>query len=145
MERSDKKKNINAFRLSQRVRHQHRHHKQYYCITVTPKGKDKSHATLLDEFNSSISLYKCVHDVFLIAESDNTKHFHGIVITKDKCMFKKLYSNKNFHFHIKELIPLNDWCTYMVKHLPTKLHHNDHVEFFNKPFITDKQLAHYEP
>ncbi len=153
MERSDRQNKVNAFRLTQRIRVNHKHHKQYYCVTFTPKEKNKSHVTLLQEIIVAVKRYKVILDVFLIAESENTNHFHGVIVTKDVCKFSRLFNKNNtFHFHNSGQIPLNDWCTYINKTLPTQLYvlHREitffsNVEYFNKPFITDTQLAHYEP
>ncbi len=142
---SERKKEINAFRLTQRVRLNHRYCNVYYNVTITPKGKNKTHDTLLLEVRQAINGYKVVLDVFLIAESDNTNHYHGVIVCKDSCQFLKLFSKKNaFHFNIKTM-PLNDWCTYCVKRDPTKVFLKKETIYFNKPFLTDIQLAHYEP
>lgn len=143
--------NINAFRLSQRVRVGHLYRKSYYNVTITPKGEHKTHEILLKEIVAAVGRYRCVLDVFLIAESQNTNHFHGVFVCKDTCKFLRLYNKKNpFHFHIKTNLSLNDWCRYCVKHNPTSLWvYNSEIvrtygyEYFNKPFVTDKELAHY--
>ncbi len=145
MERSDKQKEIYAFRLYNRVHAQNRYHTQYYNVTITPKGNNKLHETLLREVRESLKSFRVVESVFLIAEHDVTNHFHGVFVCKDKCKFYKLFNNKNpYHFHLKNM-SLNDWCAYCIKHLPDKLYTSDTTEFFNKPFQTDITLAHYEP
>ncbi len=146
MERSDKKRKFNAFRLFCRVRVDNKYHKVGTAVTFKPKGKNKSHDTLLREILESVKSYSSILDVFLIAESEQTNHFHGIIITKDKCKFSRFFNKKSkFSFHIKYGIPLYDWCYYIVKHTPDKLYVNDTVEFFNKPFLSDKIVARYEP
>ncbi len=111
-----------AFRLLQRSL---RSHSQSYNVTVTPKGKKISHLELYKSFMTEILKYKCVKDVFLIAEFDNTNHFHGIIYTKDKCKFLNMYSKKHaFQFHLSTLT-LQEWIGYMLKRNPS--------EFYNVP------------
>ncbi len=146
MERSDKEKELKAFRLFARIRVNHKHHKQYYCATFTPKGKKLTHDQLLPIVREKLSGFRCIESVYIISENEKTNHFHGVIVTKDHCKFQRLFSKKNsFHFHLQGTIPLNDWCTYITKTNPTKLYTLTTTEFFNKPFITDTQLAHYEP
>ncbi len=111
-----------AFRLTQRSL---RSHSQTYHVTVTPKGKKISHLELYRRFMPEITKYKCVKDVFLIAEFDNTCHFHGIIYTKDKCKFLNMYSKKHtFQFDLSTLT-LQEWISYMLKRNPR--------EFYNVP------------
>jgi len=87
-----------------------------YQITVTPKGKGQTHHTLYNAFRKELFKYKCVKDVFLIAEFENTCHFHGYVYTKDKCKFLNLFSKKHpFNFRISEREELV-WMKYILKH-----------------------------
>jgi len=94
--------------------------KQKYCfsyqVTITPKGKGQTHHTLYRSFSTELSKYKCVKNVFLIAEFENTNHFHGYVYTKDRCKFLNLFNKKHpFQFKIsnrEELV----WMKYILKH-----------------------------
>ncbi len=113
---------IAAFRLTQRSM---RSHSYTYHVTVTPKGKKVSHLDLYNRFTKEIIKYKCVKEVFLIAEFENTNHFHGIIYTKDKCKFLNLYSKKHtFQFDLSPLT-LQEWIQYMLKRKPS--------EFYNVP------------
>ncbi len=104
-----------AFRLKNRALRKYCH---TYHVTITPVGKNKSHRTLIQEFLPAIKIYKSVQSVFLIAEVENTNHFHGIVYTKDKCDFSKLYTKKYknhmFTLHMSEMT-LPVWVGYILK------------------------------
>ncbi len=90
-------------------------HRFSYQVTVTPKGKGQNHHTLYRNFNIELSKYKCVKDVFLIAEFENTCHFHGYVYTKDKCGFLNLYNKKHpFNFKISDREEIV-WIKYILK------------------------------
>ncbi len=111
-----------AFRLTQRSM---RSHSQTYHVTVTPRGKNQTHLTLYEAFMKEICRYKCVKDVFLIAEFETTKHFHGIIYTKDKCKFLNMYAKRHaFQFDLSPLT-LQEWIGYMLKRNPS--------EFYNVP------------
>lgn len=111
-----------AFRLTQRSMRSHSH---TYHVTVTPRGKNQTHISLYRAFMPEIERYKCVKDVFLIAEFENTEHFHGIIYTKDKCQFLNLYAKRHmFQFDLSPLT-LQEWIDYMLKRKPS--------EFYNVP------------
>ncbi len=111
-----------AFRLNQRIL---RSHSQSYHVTVTPRGKNVSHYDLYQRFMPEINKYKCVKDVFLIAEFENTNHFHGIIYTKDKCKFLNMWKKTQlFQFDLSDL-SLTEWIQYMLKRSPS--------EFYNIP------------
>ncbi len=85
-------------------------------VTITPKGKNQTHNSLYASFNKELHKYKCVKAVFLIAEFENTNHFHGYVYTKDKCKFLNMFKNTHpFQFHLSKMPDL-DWCKYILKH-----------------------------
>ncbi len=85
-----------------------------YQVTITPKGKGQTHATLHKSFCQELNKYRCVKNVFLIAEFENTNHFHGYVYTKDKCKFRRLYNKKHpFNFKISNREQL-DWIHYIM-------------------------------
>lgn len=91
-----------------------------YQVNITPIGKNITHRALYDSFMKEVSKYKCVKAVILIAEFENTNHFHGYVFTKDICKFKNLYNKKHpFNFrlsHDEEII----WLHYITKHSNVK-------------------------
>ncbi len=100
-------------------------HTKIYKVTITPRGKGVSHQELYQSFKRAIVSYKVVSGVFLIAERDNTNHFHGIITAKDNCKFLKMYSKRNpFGFHLSDA-ELYQWIKYMLKTQPT--------EFYNLP------------
>lgn len=86
-----------------------------YQVTITPIGNNVTHRVLFDSFMREVGKYKCVKEVFLIAESINTNHFHGYVFTKDHCKFKNLFNKKHsFNFrlsHREEIV----WLHYIFK------------------------------
>ncbi len=87
-----------------------------YQVNITPTGNGQTHKTLYRSFNKELMKYKCVKDVFLIAEFENTNHFHGWVYTKDKCQFKNLYNKKHtFNFRISHRENI-EWDHYILKH-----------------------------
>ncbi len=89
-------------------------HKFSYQVTITPKGKGQTHHTLYKSFMTELGKYKCVKNVFLIAEFVNTQHFHGFVQTKDICKFIRLYNKKlPFNFHISNREELT-WAKYIL-------------------------------
>ncbi len=140
MERSDEKQK-NAFRLYRRIRTNNTYRKKYYCVTVTPVGKNRSHKDTLQAFIDETKKYKVIIDVFLIAERENTNHFHGVIVCKDTCQFKRLYSkNQQFNFRISNQ-NLGDWCSYCVKHNPNKVYTPYGVERFEPIFLTDKTIV----
>ncbi len=91
-------------------------HYNKYQINITPRGKGQTHKTLYKSFIPEINRYKCVKDVFLIAEFENTEHFHGYVYTKDKCKFKNLFKKSHpFDFKISQQEDIV-WLHYITKH-----------------------------
>jgi len=97
--------------------------KNLYCITLTPKGKGKTHEELLGEWEEEIKKLKCVVSWWLIAEKTGTNHFHGMIQTTSPCqfyMFNK--SNKStVHALIEEYKPhFNQaWYIYCMEEHPT--------------------------
>ncbi len=92
-----------------------------YTITLTPKGKGKTHQELLGEFQEQISKLKCVISYWLIKETDNTNHFHGVIQTKSPCKFFTFKSKKSIvNAYIEEYKPLfnHKWCNYCAKYNP---------------------------
>ncbi len=97
-------------------------HYNKYQVTLTPKGKNQSHKTLYKSFLSEITKYKCFKEVFLIAEFENTNHFHGYIYTKDKCQFLNLYRKKHpFDFKLSHREDI-EWLHYITKHSTTRYH-----------------------
>ncbi len=91
-------------------------YRRSYQVTITPKGKNRTHKSLFEEFKRELSKYKCVKDVFLIAEFENTCHFHGYIYTKDNCKFLNLYNKKHgFNFKISHREEIW-WYNYILKH-----------------------------
>ncbi len=91
---------------------------KWYCITVTPIGKDITHTELYNSFIEEIFKYKQVRETFFIYESENTNHMHGIVKSKQEYSFIRLFKKGGaFNFHIKN-IGLNQWCEYITKTKP---------------------------
>ncbi len=92
-----------------------------YTITLVPKGKRKSHDELLAEFHEQISKLKCVISYWLIKETTNTNHFHGVIQTKSPCKFF-MFKSKNciVKAYIDEYKPLfnHKWVNYCTKHNP---------------------------
>lgn len=112
-----------AFRLYIRSRKQHTYYSKYTAFTITPKGKNRSHKYILDPFIATCHTYKSIYDVFLVPESENTNHFHGILVTKSKCKFAKFFNKKQpYTFYITPLVPIGTWCNYMTKSNPTSLY-----------------------
>jgi len=111
-----------AFRLYKRVNAFICVTRHFYCVTVTPIGKDINHTELYNSFIEEITKYKQVTETFFIYESENTNHMHGIIKTKQKYSFKRLFKKGGaFNFHIKD-IGLNKWCEYISKTSPKHVH-----------------------
>ncbi len=95
---------------------------KWYCVTVTPIGKNITHTELYNSFMEEIYKYKQVRETFFIYESENTNHMHGIVKSRQEYSFKRLFKKGGaFNFHIKN-IGLNQWCEYICKTKPKYVH-----------------------
>ncbi len=115
-------------KLYHRVHAHHRVSSYYYCVTITPKGNDMTHTELSAYFLEELMKYKQIKNYFLVYESENTNHMHGIIRTSQEYSFKRLYNKKyNFNFHIKDC-PLRRWCNYMSKSYPDFFYTNYGVE-----------------
>jgi len=94
-----------------------------YTLLVTPKGNNVKHKDYTGHLLGIISSIRSVKYCFLVAESENTDHYHGIIATKQACKFSKLTRKSNpyvakissFYSNLKTF----DFFTYMVKHNPT--------------------------
>ncbi len=135
------KEQLDAFRLYRRVTRHNTYYTKYTCITITPKGEHKSHDDILQPFLNHARKYKAILDVFLIAESSNTNHFHGVLVTKTKCKFSKFYNKKNpYTFYISDHMPITVWSSYMTKSNPNTLILLNEIEKFLPIFQTDVAL-----
>ncbi len=142
MERSDRRKiNKYATNLFMRIRRGNNQYSRCKFITVTPLGKEVDHLELLSNFREKIKRYKCIEEYFLVAEKENTNHFHGVIISKNECSYKALFNKNNkFHFHISECPDLGTWCNYICKGLPRYIYTKDGYETFRKHFTYDNNL-----
>ncbi len=97
-------------------------HYNKYQVNITPKGKGQTHKTLYKSFYIELSKYKCFKEVFLIAEFENTCHFHGYIYTKDRCKFLNLFKKHHpFNFKISNREDI-EWLHYITKHSTTRYH-----------------------
>ncbi len=123
MESSDFKHQA-TFRLQQRSL---RKYYETYHVTITPRGKGQTHRSLWESFGPAILKYKSVQAVFLIAEVENTNHFHGVIYTKGPLSFKRLYTKKQkFTVHMSRM-PLTVWINYMLKREYTKQFYVEYI------------------
>ncbi len=131
----------NAFRLHSRIRQNNRYHTVYTLITLTPRGKSKKHEDILKPFLTIAKSYKSIVDVFLIAETEQTEHFHGVIVSKSQSKFSKFYNKKNpFQFYISKETPIGTFIKYIVKHNPNTVYTLNEVLKFNQIFKTDNSI-----
>ena len=98
-----------------------------YTVTITPKGKGKTHEETLAIFAARVELCKSVKNVILVREDQITNHFHGIIISTQASKLLKLYANSKYKLDLDIYNNINDhWCQYMYKHDPK------FVDFYTK-------------
>ncbi len=132
------KHSFNAFRLYKRIRHEHTYYRAYHQITVTPKGKGKTLDETWQAFRAVASTIKGIVDVFLIAETENTNHFHGVIVVKNKKLkCAKLYNKKHAFTCFRSDAPMDVWITYMFKGKPNILYTLPGNMLFSQIFQTD--------
>ncbi len=102
-----------------------------YCITITPKGKHVTHENLLKDFHKELLKLKCVISYWLIAEEENTNHFHGLIQTTIPCKFSNLCNKRSsVSVWIEDHQPLfnTSWVKYCVKSNPkTYFYYNKYI------------------
>ncbi len=132
------KHKFNAFRLFKRIRTGHNYYRSYHQITITPKGKGKTHAETMQAFRAVACMIKGIIDVFLIAETENTNHFHGVIVVKDKKLkLAALYNKRNDFTCYRSDVPEDVWQTYMFKGDPNLLYTLTTNLLFSQIFQTD--------
>ncbi len=93
-----------------------------HTVLITPKGKNKTHDSYKDQLLKDITSIKSVKYCFLVPESDNTDHYHGIIATKRPCKFTPLTKKTNtYTFKYSPLYHTHkqfDFFTYITKHNP---------------------------
>jgi len=97
-----------------------------YTVTLTPKGNAKTHAELLNEFQEYIDTLKCVISYWLVAQTENTNHFHGVIQTSTDCKFIKTRSkNCLFKAYIEVHQPHFNkaWTKYCASKNPKTYYH----------------------
>ncbi len=141
MEIKDRRVTEIGQRLYHRVHHRREVASVWYCVTITPIGKNITHEELYNSFIDKIYEYKQVRETFFIYEVENTNHMHGIIKTKQEYAFTKLFKKGGaFNFHIKN-IGLNKWCEYISKTKPKHVHvGNRYQDYLN---LHVENILHY--
>ncbi len=98
----------------------HPYHLNIQTITITPKGKDKTHEEILNILKERACQTKSIRQILLVRESSTTNHFHGIIITSQASKLFKLNSKRNYHLHIVDYYDdvRNTWINYIYKTNP---------------------------
>ncbi len=96
-----------------------------YAVTFTPKNPvDK---VLSQEYFQYVQIYAgqyaCIKALIYVEEVSRSgkRHLHGVVLTSDKCKFRKWTRNTRLHFCVNNITMLDGWIDYMLEDHPTEL------------------------
>ncbi len=98
---------------------EHPYYLAIYTVTITPKGKNKTHEETLAALQVRLNKISSIRAVYLVREAENTNHFHGLILLKQKSKLIKLYNKRNYDIRIRLYNnTTNDWIKYIMKGNP---------------------------